>query len=155
LSENVVLDLIEGRLDATSVASVAQHIDGCSNCRQLVADAGQGSEVPLRKGSTLGRYVILDVVGAGAMGVVYAAYDPELDRKLALKLLRADLEDVSTLGLRLRREAQALAKLAHPNVVTVHDVGAAGDRVFLAIEFVDGGTLTRWLQARQRSWPEI
>ncbi len=156
LSENVVLDWIEGRLDATSVSSVAQHIDACASCRQLVADAGQGSDdIPLRKGATLGRYVILDVVGAGAMGVVYAAYDPELDRKLALKLLRADLEDVSSLGLRLRREAQALAKLAHPNVVTVHDVGAVGDRVFLAIEFVDGGTLTRWLHSRERSWREI
>jgi serine/threonine protein kinase len=80
------------------------------------------------------------------MGVVYAAYDPELDRKVALKLLRAGAGDVAAIGRsRLLREAQALARLAHPNVVAIHDVGTIGDRVWLAMEFVDGQTLGAWL----------
>src|SRR5687768_3429101 len=78
------------------------------------------------------------------MGVVYEAHDPELDRMVALKLLRAD-EAGETRRARLQREAQAMARLSHPNVVTVHDVGAAGDHVFLAMELVDGVTLKRWL----------
>src|SRR5262245_8267176 len=77
-------------------------------------------EIPA-PGRVVGRYVVLTLLGAGGMGAVYAAYDPELDRKVALKLLRPDA--VSFDSERLRREARALAKLAHPNVVSVFDVG--------------------------------
>jgi serine/threonine protein kinase len=97
----------------------------------------------------VGRFVVLDVVGAGGMGLVYAAYDPELDRKIAVKVVRA----AAYAGLRasvgqsqLMREAQAMARLSHPNVVTVHDVGTVGDAVFIAMEFVEGVTLRTWLQ---------
>src|SRR5688572_27132021 len=83
------------------------------------------------------------------MGVVYEARDPELDRMVALKLLRADQAD-ETRRARLQREAQGMARLSHPNVVTVHDVGSAGDHVFLAMELVDGVTLKRWLAERPR-----
>ncbi len=108
----------------------------------------------LERGRTIGRYVVLYELGSGGMGVVYAAYDPELDRKIALKLLHAD--STSTRGRqRLMREAKAIAKLSHLNVVTVHDVGQFEGRVFVAMEFVDGVTLRQWLRERSRSWTEV
>ncbi len=109
----------------------------------------------LASGTNVGRYVVLRWLGAGGMGVVYAAYDPELDRKVALKLLRGALaRDVELGRVRLVREAQALARLAHPNVVAVHDVGAFGEQVFVAMEFVAGTTLSAWRTERPRTWRE-
>jgi serine/threonine protein kinase/tetratricopeptide (TPR) repeat protein len=99
----------------------------------------------LARGDLLGRYVVLERLGVGGMGEVFAAYDPQLDRKIAVKLLLP-----SSAGMhasRLLREAQAMAKLRHPNVVTVHDVGTYDERVFVAMEFVDGGTLADWMHA--------
>jgi eukaryotic-like serine/threonine-protein kinase len=96
------------------------------------------------------RFVVERRLGAGGMGVVYEARDPELNRKVALKLLHesADAE-------RLRSEARALARLRHPNVVAVHDVGTWQGRVFLTMEHVPGGTLASWLQAEKRSRRDI
>ncbi|MEZ4401213.1 MAG: protein kinase [Kofleriaceae bacterium] len=108
-------------------------------------------------GDTIGRYVVLRRIGAGGMGVVFAAYDPQLDRRVALKLLRTG----TGLGegearARLVREAQAIAQLNHPHVVAVYDVGtAASDEVYVAMEFVEGDTLTRWLHAWERSWRDV
>ncbi len=114
------------------------------------------------RGEAVGRYVILERVGAGGMGVVYAAWDPKLDRKVALKLLHGDNADH---GQRLEREAQAMARLTHPNVIAVHDVGEVEGRVFVAMEFVEGETLTRWARlergearpeaAEPREWSAI
>jgi serine/threonine protein kinase/tetratricopeptide (TPR) repeat protein len=110
-----------------------------------------------KKLSTIGRYVVLDSVGMGGMGLVCAAYDPKLNRKIALKLLRnASDEEASTAGRnRLFREAQALAQLSHPNVVTVHDVDVFEGQVYIAMEFVEGTTLREWLRARPRTWKAI
>ncbi len=94
----------------------------------------------LGPGDLVGRYVIERKVGAGGMGEVYAAHDPQLDRRVAIKVLRPSGR-ASDAAARLVREAQALAKLAHPNVVAVHDVGEADERVFLAMQFVEGSTL--------------
>ncbi|MEE9384302.1 MAG: serine/threonine-protein kinase [Nannocystaceae bacterium] len=123
------------------------------------------SEVDAVRGTSLGRYIVLGQLGAGGMGVVYAAYDPELDRKVALKVLKSTGDPASADGLggtdseflrtRLLREAQALAKLSHPNVVTVYDVGTIGGDVFVAMAYLDGGTLREWLKMEQRSWREI
>jgi tetratricopeptide (TPR) repeat protein len=126
----------------------------------LAGDAGTslsgGSRGTLAAGSSVGRYVVLASVGVGGMGVVYAAYDPELDRKVALKLLQLRPSRDESLGrARLLREAQALARLSHPNVVAVHDVGTFEGRVFVAMEFVSGKTLGRWLGARPRSRAEV
>src|SRR5688572_11876745 len=111
------------------------------------------------RGSTVGRYVILDVVGSGGMGVVYAAYDPELGRKVALKLLRPSRPGVrrDELGERIRREARVMARLSNPNVVPVYDVGSDdhGDTMFVAMEFVEGTTLTHWLRRHPRDWREV
>jgi serine/threonine protein kinase/tetratricopeptide (TPR) repeat protein len=114
-----------------------------------------GANMPLHRGAQVGRYVLLDQIGSGAMGVVYGAYDPELDRKLALKILHAGRGDASATHDRLRREAQALARLTHPNVVTVYDVGTLGRRVFVAMEFVAGETLRAWLDRGPRPIAEI
>jgi WD40 repeat protein/predicted Ser/Thr protein kinase len=93
----------------------------------------------------IGRFRVLERVGAGGMGVVYAVYDDQLDRKLAVKLLLGSASRDPEGHVRLLREAQTLARLSHPNVVQVHDVGEWQGRVFLAMEFVRGQTLRRWL----------
>ena len=109
----------------------------------------------LRRGDGVGRYVILSRVGQGGMGVVYAAYDPDLDRKVALKLMLAEFSAGPEGRAQLLREAQAMAQVAHPNVVTVHDVGALGERVWVALEFVDGQTLSSWLRSAAQGWREV
>jgi tRNA A-37 threonylcarbamoyl transferase component Bud32 len=115
---------------------------------------GPDSGDELAPGTAVGRYTILSRIGAGAMGVVYAAYDPDLDRKVALKLLHPRSTSVDS-SLRLMREAKALARLSHPNVVAVHDVGTYAGRVFLAMEFVDGKTLAAWLKEAPRPWQAV
>lgn len=107
--------------------------------------------------SRIGRYVVLERLGTGGMGHVWTAYDPKLDRKVALKLLRHDTRDSRHVvhRARLLREAQALAKLSHPNVVTVHDVDSADGRLYMAMEFVEGVTVTEWLEREQPGWKEI
>ncbi len=107
----------------------------------------------------IGRHLVIERVGAGAMGVVYAAFDPELSRKLAIKVLRTEEGLGSETGQaqqRLIREAQALARLSHPNVVQIYDVGTHDGHVYVAMEFVEGQTLRQWLrQQRRPTWPEI
>lgn len=105
--------------------------------------------------SRIGRYLLLGILGSGGMGVVHSAYDPKLDRRIALKILHGG--DSQSLGSRERllREAQAMARLSHPNVVTVHDVGEHEGRVFVAMESIEGRTLTRWLADEKRSVREI
>ncbi|MBZ5712207.1 protein kinase domain-containing protein [Nannocystis pusilla] len=111
---------------------------------------------PVVEPRRIGRFALLRRLGAGSMGVVYAAYDPQLDRKVAVKLLkRGDGEPNPRWQDRLLREAQALAKLSHPNVVQIHEVGFHGDEVFVAMEFVTGMTLRTWLSELRRSWQEI
>jgi serine/threonine protein kinase len=101
----------------------------------------------LVRGETIGRYIVLECLGVGGMGVIYSAWDPKLDRKLAIKIVRDRHGRLgSTRGrARLLREGQALARLRHPNVISVHDVGTHEGRVFMAMEFVEGETLHRWL----------
>ncbi len=128
----------------------------------IASGTGEGGEprptgLPLLKGAVLGRYVVVSELGRGAMGVVYSAYDPDLDRKVALKLLQpspAGSRAGSKERARLLREGQALARLAHPNVVAVYDVGIHDDRVFIAMELVLGQTLRHWLAA-PRPWREV
>ncbi len=106
----------------------------------------------------IGRYTVLKAIGAGGMGVVYAAYDTDLDRKIAIKLLHEQVitSGPSTVGhSRLLREAQAMAKLSHPNVLQVYEVGTHAGQVFLALEFIEGSTLEAWLLAAQRDWHVI
>ncbi|WP_394838112.1 tetratricopeptide repeat-containing serine/threonine protein kinase [Pendulispora rubella] len=109
----------------------------------------------LPRGAVVGRYVVDGLLGEGGMGVVYAAYDPELDRKVALKMVRSD-SDPSLEGRdRLQREAQAMARLSHPNVVAVHDIGMHDEQLFLAMEYIDGITLRSWLLRESRPVRQI
>jgi len=94
-------------------------------------------------GETLGRYRLEKMLGEGGMGVVHAAFDPDLERRVALKVLRTD--GGGEARQRLLREARAMARLTHANVVTVHEVGTAGDRDYVAMELIDGETLADWL----------
>ena len=146
------------------------------------APASRSSLGSLQSGDRVGRYLVLDRLGAGGMGVVYSAYDPELDRKVAIKLLlprplahtrpmeRAYGEAMHRLfgdpqptpdsapdpeQQRLLREAQATAQLNDPNVVTVHDVGEHEGHVFVAMEFVQGTTLRGWLERERRGWRDV
>ncbi len=107
--------------------------------------------IDLSPGARIGRFVVTRALGEGGMGTVVEARDPELGRSIALKLLRDEQGDT----VRLLREAQALATLSHPNVVTVHELGTAGGEVFIAMELVDGVTLDRVLAERPHTWSEV
>ncbi|RKH44751.1 tetratricopeptide repeat protein [Corallococcus sicarius] len=161
--ETTLSDFLEGRLSEEARTRVVAHLEGCADCQWVLAvgnDALPGvaapepHPAPLARGATLSRYVVLERLGAGAMGVVYAAYDPELDRQVALKVVRPEGRHVEELQRRLLLEAQALARLSHPHVVTLYDVGTYGDCVFLAMELVDGTTLQGWLQT-PRAWADV
>ncbi len=128
------------------------------------APAEHSSSSPLRDPppqnlpARIGRFTVLEQLGAGGMGLVCAAIDPELGRKVAIKLLspRLAVPNKSELAhARLLREAQAMARLAHPNVVTVHEVGTHGDLVYIAMEFIVGVTLKQWLRRAKRPWTEV
>jgi tetratricopeptide (TPR) repeat protein len=159
----VLQDLVDDRLDAAARQQLLAHVDTCSSCHAVVAEVfGKDKEpattpMPAR-GAQIGHFVALENLGSGSMGVVVAAYDIDLDRKVALKLIRPDATSAAPdveRRTRLLREAQALAKLSHPNVITVYEVGTFGEQVFIAMELVDGGTLGDWIHDHARSVPEI
>lgn len=137
------------------------HLSSCMRCRERVNEMKREVPTasgmpplpplqPMQRGSLLGRYLVLDVLGIGGMGEVYAAHDPKLDRKVAIKLMKAQDEQHLLL-----REAQAMAKLSHPNALSVFDVGLVNGRVFLAMELVTGSTVRQWLKDKPRSWREV
>ncbi|MBK9755928.1 MAG: protein kinase [Nannocystis sp.] len=106
----------------------------------------------LQRGQSIGRFTIEEKLGAGGMGVVYAAHDSELRRRVALKLLHprsGQTEDD------LLREAQHLARLNHPNVVTVYEANVTHGRVWISMEYVEGNTLAAWHRQRAHSWEEV
>ncbi len=108
-------------------------------------------------GARIGRYMLLRVLGEGGMGVVFAAYDEELDRRVALKVLSIPREHANQGRGRMKREAQALAKLSHPNVVQIYDVGDFSNQLYIAMEFVEGQTLHEWMREvqRPRAWRDV
>jgi tetratricopeptide (TPR) repeat protein len=112
------------------------------------------SMASLTKGMEFGRYRIVHRIGSGGMGTVYSAFDPTLDRTVALKVLHDKVESADA-EQRLLREAQAMARLSHPNVVTVHDAGMKDGRPYVAMEFVEGHDLRTWLRREKRGWREI
>ena len=123
-----------------------------------VAGTDHAGPMVLGRGAQVGRYVVVHPLGRGGMGVVYLAYDPELDRRVAIKLIDArgrSPEKQALARARLLREAQSLARLSHPAVVTVLDVGTFEDRVFVAMEYVDGPTLSQWITRERPNWRQV
>jgi hypothetical protein len=173
----------QGSLGAAAREALEVHLDRCSACATLLAQLTQiyGSalspasraderptlgDAPSASGSAelradatgirVGRYELGRLLGAGGMGMVYEAADPELHRRIAIKLLHPGVSgDVEATRNRMLREARAMAQLAHPNVVAVHDVGRIGEQVFVAMELVPGTTLTKWLASTRRTRAEI
>ena len=175
LDDNTVAAFMAGTLTPEAMREVEQHVETCASCRSLLAvmmrgDRDEASELStgptlpsrpapatLGRGTQLGRYLLLESIGAGGMGVVYAAHDPVLDRKVAVKVVRDDgttaaLEEVRS---RLEREGRAIAQLSHPHIVAVFDMGTSSDRVFIAMELVDGGSLKAWQREKKRGWREV
>ncbi len=181
LDANAAIELLEGLCTPEQVKAIERHVDGCGLCRQLLPELARDGDLPappvpsgpqeptgpppsseerlaearLERGRSVGRYMLLDRLGAGGMGVVFSAYDPELDRKVAVKLLRLGTAHSQEGQARLLREAQAMARLQHPHVLAVFDAGTLGDEVFIAMELVEGSTLTDWLKAAPRSWRQV
>jgi len=160
--------LVAGRIEPDERWLAEAHVDSCALCRRLLAQLAQLSlvagaeasgealtppaEAPVLRpelipGTRCGRYLVLRVLGVGAMGAVVAAYDPELDRKVAIKVLHG--------GGAPRYEAQALARLHHPNVVSVFEIGGEAGREHIVMEFVEGQTASAWLNERDRAWRDV
>jgi tetratricopeptide (TPR) repeat protein len=171
LDDQTAAEFVRGALSPEAAEAVEIHIDTCEDCRRVISvlasalpeitppthaengahDRADGAR--LAPGAKIGRFTVLERLGAGGMGIVYLVHDPELDRRIAVKLLRSEVTDGEARG-RLAREAQAMARLSHRNVLAVHDIGTDGDRMFIALELIEGMSLTRWLQ-RARPWREI
>ncbi len=173
LDDRTIEDLVRGALPSASRAITDAHLASCGDCRSVVAeymkwaipdaddataasssaaDAGvRRAPLPaLAPGTAFGRHRILRPLGSGGGGAVYEAYDPQLGRRVAIKVLhdgRAD--DV------LLREARAMARLNHPGIVSVYDVGVVDGQVFLVMELVEGETLAVWLRRARRRWPQV
>lgn len=150
-ADTVAGRLARGRL-GTALVDALEH-----DLARARASAGIFGEAPAE--ISLGRYRVLEHIGSGGMGVVYAAHDPKLDRRVALKVMHTAHGDGDD-AQQLLREAQALAKLTHPNVVAVYDVGTIGDdtddpAVFVAMEYVDGVTLSTWLAEAKRDQADV
>ncbi|MBZ4401959.1 serine/threonine-protein kinase [Myxococcus sp. AS-1-15] len=166
--EATLTDFLAGLLSEEHRTHVLSHVERCVDCQWVLA-AGDGAGSPaiastaleqtpsqplLLPGARVSRYVVQERLGSGAMGVVHAADDPDLGRRVALKVLRPEGHQRKELQVRLLREAQALARLSHPNVVTLYDVGTFGDGVFLAMALVEGTTLAEWMK-EPRPWKEV
>jgi tetratricopeptide (TPR) repeat protein/tRNA A-37 threonylcarbamoyl transferase component Bud32 len=145
----------------TTVTANAGEAGGTDTPATAAEPAGRGrmgAADAIGPAARIDRFLVVEKLGEGGMGTVYAAYDTLLDRKVALKVVRPDRQ--AALGKasprdRLLREAQAMARLSHPNVVAVLDVGEIDDDVYVALEYVDGTTLKKWLREARRPWREV
>ena len=157
LDEPRALAFVAGELPAELRQTIEHHVDDCDSCRRVLAallkDEPRDDAGTWTAGHRVGRYVIRAPIGRGGMGSVFRADDLELDRAVALKRLHADAD--AGARARLVREARSAAQLSHPNVVTVYEVGDDRGAPFLAMELVDGMTLTAWSRAAIRPWTEI
>lgn len=106
-------------------------------------------------GRTIGGYLISDEIGQGGMATVYRAYQPQLDRWVAIKIMRAEGADAEEFLARFRREARAIAALRHPNILTIYDYGEESGVAYIVMEYVSGGTLKSLLTGRPMEWPDV
>jgi predicted enzyme related to lactoylglutathione lyase len=152
LTDADLLALAEGLLEPPRKSKVDEHLDACHDCRKLLAEVLRAPREVGRAGVAVGRYILQDVLGAGGMGLVYRAWDPQLERHVALKILRS-----GRLGERgeseILAEARNLARLNHPNVVAVYDAGADNGLLYLVMELIDGQNLRGFLaDQKRRDW---
>jgi tRNA A-37 threonylcarbamoyl transferase component Bud32 len=145
-----LLELAAGRLSDDSQAAVEQHIDTCVACRSALSSLAK-RDAP---STSFGRYRLENVLGQGGMGIVYRAWDPQLARPVAIKVVRHAGADAQ-LRTRLVREAQSLARLSHPNVCHCYDVGTDGEEVWVAMELIEGSTLRAWALAIPRTQEQL
>jgi eukaryotic-like serine/threonine-protein kinase len=163
--ENVLARLGGEDLEESCRVQTLAHLDECEICRRVVAalmlttrPPSGSAPAPLEPGTLVGRYQVGEPLGAGGMGIVYAAWDTRLARPVALKVIHpGNLDGIGEAHARSRvlREAQAMARLSHPNVVGVFDMGEQGERVWMALELSDGTTLGGWCQQQPRSLQEL
>jgi tetratricopeptide (TPR) repeat protein/tRNA A-37 threonylcarbamoyl transferase component Bud32 len=144
-------------LATPTAARLEAHIADCDECRKLLFALASGSVDPAETAPVerIGRFEVLELVGQGAMGMVYRARDPDLDRVVAIKVRRSASRLDPDGEERLRREAQALARLTHPNVVAVYETGRFERATYIAMEYVEGASLEDWLTAAKRPQSEI
>jgi len=180
LSDDAIFAYLSGTAAQDAIVEIERHLASCETCCALLAETAKLMEASadvtftgaasgpepvamstdpekrvLSRGMKLGRYEILDVIGRGGMSVVYSAHDPGLVREVAIKLVRSDVSaqrGADASKARLLREARAMARLSHPNVVAIYDVGEWNDEVFIAMELVAGKTLREWLRETKPSW---
>ncbi|TMQ15194.1 MAG: tetratricopeptide repeat protein [Deltaproteobacteria bacterium] len=139
-------------IDDSAVAAETRPFGAAATLPMLPGDSGAPDDepAPLPPGAVIGHFVVEEQLGAGGMGVVVAARDQLLERKVAIKVLRRLFSGVDS-QVRLLREAQAMARLQHPNVVTVFEAGTHDGLIFIAMELVEGCTLARWLRDQPRT----
>ncbi len=172
--DNALAELSQGLLHADARRQAEEHVDNCPACRQLIAELARLSVVERRSktadgdactddsngradlapGMQVARYTLMYRIGAGGMGVVYAALDPDLDRTVAIKLQSGPDRTIAARA-RLRKEAKAMAKLSHPNVAAVYEVGSWQGWDFVVMEYVDGNDVAKWLAQTPRSWRDV
>ena len=170
LEDHEVAALVEGEAEAEIVRRAHEHGASCERCRGMLAVVGrlraqdeesgpEPSTVPSRPqparfeaGARLRRYEIVAELGRGGMGVVFEAYDPKLDRAVAIKVMHHDDEEQLA---RISREAQAVARLSHPNVVQIFDAGLTDARAFIVMALIEGRTLSEWVAERSHRWRDI
>lgn len=164
-SADVLAAVISGNISEADRAEFWQHADQCDVCREVcshgmsVGHTASVSTLPaagpsrtIVPGDSLGRYILLYEIGRGGLGIVFAAYDPTLDRNVAIKILSHGAADPTL----LIKEARTLAKLSHPNIVPVHDVGVEQGCAYIAVEYIVGQTLRHWMtQAAGHTWTEV
>jgi tetratricopeptide (TPR) repeat protein len=179
LDDETAARFASGAATPDEIAVIESHLDACATCRRTIAALAAGGAPVVHSfihpdhldtepvadpatpapglGDRIGRYVTLGTLGRGGMGVVIAAHDPALDRRIAIKLVHPALWRTASKQARelLRAEARAMARLVHPNVVAVHDLGTVGDQLFVAMELVEGTSLDAWKKAAPRTWREI
>lgn len=158
VDDEALFALARGDVHGVELARAEAHLRDCADCRAVLAEAARSFEPGAETAAPtrIARYEIAALLGAGASGVVYRAFDPQLKRQVALKLLRPELHGTSPeQSERMLREAQAMARLSDPHVVAVYDVGLHAGSVYLVMEYIDGATLSRWLSAEKRSLLDI
>jgi hypothetical protein len=172
IGDNTLVELVENSMSPGEAKHLDRHFARCADCRRRWAalaaspsrmaqapttPAGVGAHIDLKSGTRIGRFVISHEIGRGGMGVVFAARDPHLDRTAAIKLLHGTGGDepVARAQERLLAEARAMARLDHPNIIKVYEAGLFQQETYIAMEMVDGETLSHWARRWQRPWAPV